>query len=169
MTQMGLEYAKLLESKRHNVATEQDTDDDRAVKQQEADTHKYVASFEDRKTSASEKQAKAAASQAETARRKQSLSETYAERDMLAKEKQAIAAKSQADTAISRQDLEEFKTFLDNITDTNASYAAMQKLGSKYGIETTGINTPGGDSALTFISKVFDKIAGPIIKAFSGK
>lgn len=99
MTQMGLEYMKLQESRRHNLASESVDQQKADASTREADTHAYSASFEPQRVAASTMQAEASKSQADTAVRKQDLSEKYAERDMRAKEKSASANALQAEVA----------------------------------------------------------------------
>lgn len=99
MTQMGLEYLKLQENRRHNLMSESVEQQKADTGTREADTHAYSASFEPQRVAATKMQAEASASQAATAERKQDLSEKYAERDMRAKEKTASAKALQAEVS----------------------------------------------------------------------
>lgn len=92
MTQMGLEYEKLLESQTHNRRTEALDAEKNRISKQEADTKSYSASFEPRRVTATE-------SQADSAARAQNLKEKYAEREMKAKEKTSSASALQAAVA----------------------------------------------------------------------
>lgn len=92
MTQMGLEYEKLLESQTHNRRTEALDAEKNRISKQEADTKSYSASFEPRRVTATE-------SQADSAARAQNLKEKYAEREMQAKEKTSSASALQAAVA----------------------------------------------------------------------
>lgn len=107
MTQMGLEYAKLKETGRHNLADEAIRSQSNTISQQEADTKQYIASFEPIKADASAKQAQAALSQADTAKGRLSLDSKYRERETKAKEKSAAASAKQADVAENRYTLDE--------------------------------------------------------------
>lgn len=113
MTQMGLEYAKLLEQRRHNVADEGIRETSNDISQQEADTKQYTASFKPRemeieqhKADSSRISATASARQAGVAERKQNLDERYRERETQVKETQAAASRKQADVAGNKFDLD---------------------------------------------------------------
>ena len=89
MTQMGLEYEKLLESQTHNRRTEALDAERNRIAKQEADTKTFSASFEPRRVAATE-------SQADSAARAQDLKEKYAEREMRSKEQTSSASALQA-------------------------------------------------------------------------
>lgn len=143
MTQMGLEYQKLQESRRHNLASESVDQQKADASTQEAQTHAYSASFEPQRVSASTMQAEASQSQAQTAARKQDLSEKYAERDMRAKEKTASAKALQAEVAdrkdspelleryVSAKEDEVYQKMLSNLPPATRALLAKERTGDR--------------------------------------
>lgn len=91
MTQMGLEYEKLLESRRHNQADESIRHAANEISQQDADTRSYSASFEPQRVSNDTIKAQASSKDADTRRLAHELNSAYAERDMQQKEMSARA------------------------------------------------------------------------------
>ena len=125
MTQMGLEYAKLKETGRHNLADEAIRSQSNVIQQQEADTKKYVASFEPIKTDATAKQAQAALQQADTAKGRLSLDSKYRERETRAKERTADSSVKQAQVASDRLSLD--TDYRERETAAKEASAAAQK------------------------------------------
>lgn len=89
MTTMGLEYEKLLESRRHNYATED-------ISQQDVNVRKYTASFEPRRVAAQELSARAQKQNADT----NTYTASFKPREVAAQEKQASASMTQAQAAV---------------------------------------------------------------------
>lgn len=155
MTQMGLEYSKLLESQTHNRRTEALDAEKNRISKQEADAKTYSASFEPRRVAATE-------SQALTASRAQDLKEQYAEREMQTKEKtasasalqaavsdrrfspeqlertvaaaelQALARKGAADASAKAAYANQLKTLLDNLDTGSAAWIAASQITKDY-------------------------------------
>lgn len=163
MTQMGLEYAKLLEQRRHNLADEDIRDTGNVISKQEADTKQYVASFKPRevdieqhKADSSRLSAQASQRQAGVAERKQSLDEQYRERETQVKEKQAAASAKQADVAHKKYELDE---------DYRERETAAKELQASAASETASSKTRAQD--LAELKNVVDRLPESVRSAWA--
>jgi hypothetical protein len=102
MTQMGLEYQKYKESKRHNIEQE-------GIGKREVGVKEYTASFEPRRVGATEAQAQASLQNASTNK----YLASFENRKVRATETQAAASQKQASASMKQANVQEAKYQLD--------------------------------------------------------